>query len=42
MQPFQQALQRSAMPVLAANTLSKENETGEFPDAKHPFLKIRL
>jgi len=41
MQPFQQALQRSAMPVLAANTVLEGKPAGEFPDAKHPFAKIR-
>jgi 2',3'-cyclic-nucleotide 2'-phosphodiesterase/3'-nucleotidase len=41
MQPFQQALQRSAMPVLAANTLLEGKPAGEFPDAKHPFARIQ-
>jgi 5'-nucleotidase / UDP-sugar diphosphatase len=41
MQPFQQALQRSAMPVLAANTLLEGKPAGEFPDAQHPFAKIQ-
>ena len=41
MQAFQQALQRSAMPVLAANTVLEGKPTGEFPDAKHPFAKIQ-
>jgi 2',3'-cyclic-nucleotide 2'-phosphodiesterase/3'-nucleotidase len=41
MQPFQQALQRSAMPVLAANTVIEGKPAGEFPDAKHPFAKIQ-
>ena len=41
MQPFQQALQRSAMPVLAANTVLEGKPAGEFPDAKHPFAKIQ-
>ena len=40
-QPFQQALQRSAMPVLAANTVLEGKPAGEFPDAKHPFAKIQ-
>ena len=40
-QPFQEALQRSAMPVLAANTLLQGKPAGEFPDAKHPFAKIQ-
>jgi 2',3'-cyclic-nucleotide 2'-phosphodiesterase/3'-nucleotidase len=41
MQPFQQALQHSAMPVLAANTVLEGKPAGEFPDAKHPFAKIQ-
>src|SRR6266487_3372880 len=41
MQPFQQALQRSAMPVLAANTTLEGKPAGEFLDAKHPFAKIQ-
>jgi 2',3'-cyclic-nucleotide 2'-phosphodiesterase (5'-nucleotidase family) len=41
MQPFQQALQRSAMPVLAANTVLDGKPAGEFPDTKHPFAKIQ-
>jgi 2',3'-cyclic-nucleotide 2'-phosphodiesterase (5'-nucleotidase family) len=41
MQPFQHALQRSAMPVLAANTVLEGKPAGEFPDAKHPFAKIQ-
>jgi 2',3'-cyclic-nucleotide 2'-phosphodiesterase/3'-nucleotidase len=41
MQPFQRALQRSAMPVLAANTVLEGKPAGEFPDAKHPFAKIQ-
>jgi 2',3'-cyclic-nucleotide 2'-phosphodiesterase (5'-nucleotidase family) len=40
-EPFHQALQRSAMPVLAANTLLEGKPAGEFPDAKHPFAKIQ-
>ena len=40
-QAFQQALQRSAMPVLAANTVLEGKPAGEFPDAKHPFAKIQ-
>src|SRR6266568_2158871 len=39
--PFQQALQRSTMPVLAANTLLEGKPAGEFSDAKHPFAKIQ-
>ena len=41
MQSFQEALQRSAMPVLAANTTLEGKPAGEFPDAKHPFAKIQ-
>jgi 2',3'-cyclic-nucleotide 2'-phosphodiesterase/3'-nucleotidase len=40
-QAFQQALQRSAMPVLTANTVLEGKPAGEFPDAKHPFAKIQ-
>jgi 5'-nucleotidase / UDP-sugar diphosphatase len=40
-QPFQQALQRSAMPVLAANTVLEGKPAGEFADPKHPFAKIQ-
>jgi 2',3'-cyclic-nucleotide 2'-phosphodiesterase (5'-nucleotidase family) len=39
--PFHQALQRSAMPVLAANTVLEGKPAGEFPDAKHPLAKIQ-
>ncbi|MGH7983374.1 MAG: bifunctional metallophosphatase/5'-nucleotidase [Candidatus Udaeobacter sp.] len=40
-EPFHQALQRSAMPVLAANTILEGKSAGEFPDAKHPLAKIQ-
>ena len=40
-EPFHQALQRSAMPVLAANTILEGKPAGEFPDAEHPLAKIR-
>jgi 5'-nucleotidase / UDP-sugar diphosphatase len=40
-EPFHQALQRSAMPVLAANTVLEGKPPGEFPDAKHPLAKIQ-
>jgi 2',3'-cyclic-nucleotide 2'-phosphodiesterase (5'-nucleotidase family) len=40
-EPFQQALQRSAMPVLAANTTLEGEPAGEFTDAKHPLAKIQ-
>jgi 2',3'-cyclic-nucleotide 2'-phosphodiesterase (5'-nucleotidase family) len=38
---FEQALQRSTMPVLAANTLLEGRPAGEFSDAKHPFAKVQ-
>src|SRR5438067_2556813 len=38
---FHQALQRSTMPVLAANTLLEGTPPGKLPDAKHPFAKIQ-
>ncbi len=40
-EPFQQALARSAMPVLAANTVLDGKPSGEFSDTKHPFAKIQ-
>jgi 2',3'-cyclic-nucleotide 2'-phosphodiesterase (5'-nucleotidase family) len=40
-EPFQRALERSTMPVLAANTLLDGKQAGEFADAKHPFAKIQ-
>src|SRR6059036_2672708 len=40
-EPFHQALQRSAMPVLAANTILEGKPAGEFADAKHPYAKIQ-
>src|SRR5215471_6729391 len=40
-EPFHQALQRSAMPVLAANTILEGKPAGEFPDAEHPLAKIQ-
>src|SRR5262245_9161374 len=41
MECFKNALQRSNMPVLAANVLMEGKPAGEFPDAKHPFVKIQ-
>jgi 2',3'-cyclic-nucleotide 2'-phosphodiesterase/3'-nucleotidase len=41
MECFEQALQRSNMPVLAANMLMEGRPAGEFPDAKHPFARIQ-
>jgi 2',3'-cyclic-nucleotide 2'-phosphodiesterase/3'-nucleotidase len=41
MECFEHALQQSNMPVLAANMLLEQRPAGEFPDANHPFAKIR-
>ena len=41
MECFERAVQQSNMPVLAANILMEGKLAGEFPDAKHPFAKIR-
>ena len=38
---FEQALQRSTMPVLATNTFLEGRPAGEFSDAKHPFAKVQ-
>ncbi len=40
-EPFLHALDRSAMPVLAANTLLEGKPAGEFADSRHPFAKIQ-
>jgi 2',3'-cyclic-nucleotide 2'-phosphodiesterase (5'-nucleotidase family) len=40
-EPFHQALQRSTMPVLAANTVLEGKAAGEFADANHPLAKIQ-
>ena len=40
-EPFLHALERSTMPVLAANTLVEGKPAGEIPDAKNPFAKIQ-
>jgi 5'-nucleotidase / UDP-sugar diphosphatase len=40
-EPFEQALERSTMPILAANTLLEGKPAGEFSDEKHPFAKIQ-
>src|SRR5947199_1358848 len=40
-EPFEHALQRSTMPVLAANTLLEGKPAGEFSDAKNPFARIQ-
>src|SRR6266704_5686413 len=38
---FRQVLQRSTMPVLAANTILEGKPAGEFADAKQPLAKIQ-
>jgi 2',3'-cyclic-nucleotide 2'-phosphodiesterase (5'-nucleotidase family) len=38
---FIHAVERSAMPVLAANTLLEGKAAGDFSDARHPFAKIQ-
>ena len=40
-EPFLKVVERSAMPVLAANTLLEGKAAGEFADARHPFAKIQ-
>ena len=40
-EPFLHAVERSAMPVLAANTLLEGKSAGDFRDARHPFTKIQ-
>ena len=40
-EPFLQAVARSAMPVLAANTSCGGRPAGDFGDARHPFAKIQ-
>ena len=40
-EPFHDALQKSAMPVLAANLLFEGTSTGEFQDGKHPMANVR-
>ncbi len=40
-EPFLRAVERSEMPVLAANTVLEGKPAGTFPDAKHPFAKIQ-
>jgi 5'-nucleotidase / UDP-sugar diphosphatase len=40
-EPFHKALQRSEMPVLAANTLLEGKRAGEISDATHPLAKIQ-
>src|SRR6184192_1521640 len=41
MECFEHALQRSNMPVLAANMLMEGRLPGEFPEANHPFARIQ-
>jgi 2',3'-cyclic-nucleotide 2'-phosphodiesterase/3'-nucleotidase len=41
MECFEHALQRSNMPVLAANVLMEGRLPGEFPEANHPFARIQ-
>ncbi len=40
-EPFLHGVERSAMPVLAANTLLHGDAPGDFRDAHHPFAKIQ-
>src|SRR5204863_714911 len=40
-EPFERALERSTMPVLAANTLLQGKPTGEFLDTKHPLARLQ-
>ena len=40
-EPFQRALVRSTMPVLAANTLCEGKPAGEIFDVKNPFARIQ-
>src|SRR5262249_4780375 len=40
-EPFYQALQKSAMAVLAANTMLDGNHAVSFSDSQHPFAKIQ-
>jgi 5'-nucleotidase / UDP-sugar diphosphatase len=40
-EPFLRAVERSEMPVLAANTVLEGKPAGDFPDTHHPFAKIR-
>jgi 5'-nucleotidase / UDP-sugar diphosphatase len=41
MECFEQALQKSNMPVLAANMLLAGKPAGDFAEANHPFAKIQ-
>src|SRR5215831_1790317 len=41
MEPFSNALQKSAMPVLGANTTLDGKPTGSSSDLQHPFAKVQ-
>src|SRR5258708_32191185 len=41
MQPFTKALQKSAMPVLGANTTLDGKPAGSSSDSQHPFAKVQ-
>src|SRR5919198_1162844 len=40
-EPFTNALQKSAMPVLGANTTLNGKPAGSFSDSRHPFAKVQ-
>jgi 5'-nucleotidase / UDP-sugar diphosphatase len=40
-EPFHEALQRSAMPVLAANTILDGKPAGSVSNSQHPFAKVQ-
>ena len=40
-EPFTNAIQKSAMPVLGANTTLDGKPAGSFSDSRHPFAKIQ-
>jgi 2',3'-cyclic-nucleotide 2'-phosphodiesterase/3'-nucleotidase len=40
-EPFLRAVERSKMPVLAANTVLEGKPAGDFRDGRHPFANIR-
>src|SRR6266478_5031191 len=40
-EPFHDALQKSAMPVLAANLLFEGTSAGEFQDGEHPMANVQ-
>jgi len=41
MEPFTNALQKSAMPVLGANTILDGRPAGSYSDSQHPFGKVQ-